>query len=92
MTTRSKVEKRDKIEQLDALSFAEETPKLVDFVRCLNRYGVPNYFAFLLTRERVKSTGLLKLITVKIRWAPNDDSKQEENSFDNDIGEESKSQ
>ena len=73
VTTRSKIEKRDKIEQIDALSFGEETPKLVDFVRCKNRYGVVNYFAFLLTRERVKaSSGTLKLITVKMRWAPND--------------------
>jgi len=61
----------------------------VDFVRCKNRYGVPNYFAFLLTRERVKANGALKLITVKIRWAPNEDHKQEENS-DNELGEESK--
>jgi len=55
----------------------------------MNKYGVPNYFAFLLTRERVKANGALKLITVKIRWAPNDDLKQEDNS-DNDLGEESK--
>lgn len=73
MTSRSKIEKRDKIEQIDALSFGEETPKLVEFVRCKNKFGVVNYFAFLLTRERVKaSSGALKLITVKMRWAPND--------------------
>ena len=55
----------------------------------MNKYGVPNYFAFLLTRERVKANGALKLMTVKIRCAPNDDLKQEDNS-DNDLGEESK--
>jgi len=56
----------------------------------MSKYGVPNYFVFLLTRERVKANGALKLITVKIRWAPNDDLKQEDNSFDNDLAEESK--
>jgi len=79
--SRSKIEKRDKIEQLDALTFGEETPKLVDFVRCKNNFGVPNYFAFLLTRERVKSNGALKLITVKMRWAPNEEHKND-NSFE----------
>lgn len=29
-------------------------------------------------------------MTVKIRWAPNEDTKQEDNSFDSDIREESK--
>ena len=62
---------------------------MVDFVRCMNRYGVPNYFVFLLTRERVKANGALKLITVKIRWAPNEDLKQEDNS-ENELAEESK--
>lgn len=81
--SRSKIEKRDKIEQIDALSFGEETPKLVDFTRCLNRYGVPNFFAFLLTRERVKSNGALKLITVKMRWAPNEElTKADDTSFE----------
>ena len=84
VTTRSKIEKRDRIEQIDALTFGEETPKLVSFVRCLNRHGVPNYFAFLMTRERLKSNGALKLITVKIRWAPNEDNKLDETSFDQD--------
>ena len=91
VTSRSKIEKRDKIEQIDALSFGDETPKLVDFIRCKNRYGVPNYFAFLLTRERVKASGALKLITVKMRWAPNEELKQDDNSFDHDdLREESK--
>ena len=48
---------------------------------------MPNYFAFLLTRERVKasgSTGTLKLTTVKMRWAPTEESKAEDLSFDND--------
>ena len=66
----------------------------MDFSRCANQYGIPNYFAFLLTRERVKANGALKLITVKMRWAPNEDSQKQddENSFDNgDLGiEESK--
>ena len=82
MTTRSKVEKRDKIEQIDALSFGEETPKLVNFVRCKNKYGVVNYFAFLLSRERVKANGALKLITVKMRWAPNESSGHHEEDED----------
>lgn len=85
VVSRSKVEKRDKIEQIDALTFGEDSPKLVEFVRCLNRSGVPNYFAFLLSRERVKSSGALKLTTVKIRWAPNEENKADENSFDQDI-------
>jgi len=62
----------------------------VEFVRCLNKSGVPNYFAFLLTRERVKSNGALKLITVKMRWAPNEELKPEDNSFDQDDQEETK--
>ena len=82
MTTKSKIEKRDKIEQIDALSFGEETPKLVEFVRCKNRYGVVNYFAFLLTRERVKANGSLKLITVKMRWAPNESIHQHDEDED----------
>ena len=89
MTSRAKIEKRDKIEQIDALCFGEETPKLVDFTRCKNQYGVPNYFAFLLTRERVKSNGALKLITVRIRWAANEEHKHD-NSFEQDDIEESK--
>lgn len=73
------------------MTFGEETPKLVEFVKCLNRYGVPNYFAFLLTRDRVKSNGALKLITVKMRWAPTEEQpKADDNSFDQD--EESKTQ
>ena len=85
VTSRSKIEKRDKIEQLDALTFGEEQPKLVEFIRCKNVHGIPNYFTFLLTRERVKATGTLKLITVKIRWAPSHELKNEEHSFDHDI-------
>ena len=86
MTTRSKIEKRDKIEQIDALSFGEETPKLVEFVRCNNRFGVVNYFAFLLTRERVKAnSGALKLITVKMRWAPNDSNQHNEDEDEDDV-------
>lgn len=90
VTTRSKVEKRDKIEQIDALSFGEETPKLVEFVRCNNRFGVVNYFAFLLTRERVKTNGALKLITVKMRWAPIETNfhPDEDNSNESDNGNE----
>ena len=84
MTSRSKIEKRDKIEQIDALSFGEETPKLMDFVRCKNRFGVVNYFAFLLTRERVKANGALKLITVKMRWAPNEANVHNEEDDDDD--------
>ena len=74
MTTRNKIEKRDKIEQIDALSFGEESPKLSDFIRCTNRHGVDNYFAFLLARERVKSPGgVLRLVTVRVRWAANEE-------------------
>jgi len=51
---------------------------------------VPNYFAFLLTRERVKNNGILKLITVKIRWAPTEENKTDDNSFEDQDGEENK--
>ena len=43
---------------------------------------MPNYFAFLLTRERVKANGALKLITVKIRWAPNEANHQHDDDDD----------
>ena len=51
-------------------------------MRCKNKYGVANYFAFLLTRERVKANGALKLITVKMRWAPNEANTQNEEDED----------
>ena len=42
-----------------------------------------NYFAFLLTRERVKAnSGALKLITVKMRWAPIESHQHNEDEDD----------
>ena len=38
----------------------------------------------------MKSNGILKLITVKIRWAPNEESKTDENSFEEHEAEETK--
>ena len=51
---------------------------------------MPNYFAFLMTRERVKNKGLLKLITVKMHWAPTEENKTDDNSFDDQDAEETK--
>jgi hypothetical protein len=107
-------ESRDRFEQIDALSFGEESAKLVDFVSDVQCYQqgpppsnsttnatvskastggggsmlspiqLPSYLVFMLDRERVKSNGLMKLITVKIKWAKeeNDDHKESDNSFD----------
>lgn len=93
VTSRAKIELKDKVEQIDALTFAEENAKFVDFTRCLGKHGVPNFHAFLLAKERVKATGLLKLISIRIRWAPNELTQEEEDDDDQgDILEESKAQ
>ena len=42
----------------------------------------------MLDRDRIKSNGLMKLITVKIKWAKveDDDHKESDNSFDGPFG------
>ena len=74
------------------MSFGDETAKLVDFVRIqpsplTNRR--PNYFVFMINRERLKSNGLMKLFSVKIKWA-SQDAKENESSSDSDFGGTSK--
>ena len=46
--------------------------------------SLPNYMVFMLNRERVRSDGKLKLITVKINWAK---VEEKENSFDDSFND-----
>jgi hypothetical protein len=65
-------EVKDKLEQIDALSFGEEVCKLMDFVRVPAQTGTngrPNYFVFLINKERIKSNGFMKMFSVKIKWS-----------------------
>ena len=44
----------------------------MDFVRVPAQPGTkerPNYFVFMLNKERIKSNGLMKLFSVKIKWS-----------------------
>ena len=88
VTSKKGSEVKDKLEQIDALSFGEETSKLVDFVRMAGSpmtYERPNYFVFMINRERLKANGLMKLYSVKIKWATQD-TKENDNSSDSDFG------
>ena len=83
VTSKKGNEVKDKLEQIDALSFGEETAKLVDFVRIppsSMTNGRPNYFAFMVNKERIKSSGHMKLFSVKIKWARQDTEKHESSS------------
>ena len=65
-------EVRDKIEQIDALAFGEEVCKLTDFVRVPPSPATkerPTYFVFMMNKERIKSNGLMKMFSVKIKWS-----------------------
>ena len=81
VTTKKGEEMKDKLEQIDYLSFGEETAKLVDFVRIPPSpmtNGRPSYFVYMVNKERVKSNGLMKLFSVKIKWARHDTEKHED--------------
>ena len=81
---------KDRLEQIDALKFEEETAKFVDFTRVVqSAASLPSYLVFLLNKERVKTDGKLKLISVKIKWSTVEE-KESENSFDSDFGPNSK--
>ena len=81
---------KDRLEQIDALKFEEETAKHVDFIRdAQSRAVLPNYFVFLLNKERVRSDGKLKLISVKIKWSAVEE-KENDNNSDSDFGSTSK--
>jgi len=50
VTLKKAVELKDKLEQIDTLTFGEETEKFIDFVRALND---KSFFVFLLNRDSV---------------------------------------
>ena len=94
VTSKKSSEVKDKLEQVDALSFGEETAKLVDFVRTpasAMTNGRPNYFVFMVNRDRIKSSGLMRLFSVKIKWA-RQDTKENESGSELDFGGSSKKQ
>ena len=94
VTSKKGSEVKDKLEQVDALSFGEETAKLVDFVRTpasAMTNGRPNYFVFMVNRDRIKSSGLMRLFSVKIKWA-RQDTKENESGSELDFGGSSKKQ
>ena len=81
-------EVKDKLEQIDSLSLGEETSKLIDFVEVPASQATnsrPTYFVFMINRERMKSSGFMKLISVKVKWARKD-SKEQESSDESDFG------
>ena len=95
VTSKKGNEVKDKLEPIDSLSFGEETSKLIDFVKIPGSLSInerPNYFVFLINRERIKSSGFMKLFSVKIKWAANQDPKEHESSSDSDFGGNSKKQ
>jgi hypothetical protein len=50
------IEKKDKLEQIDALTFGEETAKLMDFLpECRVKSHAPlrSFFVFMLNKERI---------------------------------------
>ena len=94
VTSKKGSEVKDKLEQVDALSFGEETAKLVDFVRTpasTMTNDRPNYFVFMVNRDRIKSSGLMRLFSVKIKWA-RQDTKENESGSECDFGGSSKKQ
>jgi hypothetical protein len=75
VTSKKGSEVKDKLEQIDSLSLGEETSKLIDFVEVPASpatNGRPTYFVFMINRERLKSSGFMKLISVKVKWARKD--------------------
>ena len=61
----------------------------MDFVRVPAQTGAngrPNYFVFLINKERVKSNGFMKMFSVKIKWAKQD-TKEQDVSSDFDLGQ-----
>ena len=60
----------------------------MDFVRVPAQTGTngrPNYFVFLINKERVKSNGFMKMFSVKIKWSEQD-TKEQDVSSDFDLG------
>merc|ERR1719253_1551169 len=88
VTSKKGSEVKDKLEQIDSLSLGEEMSKLIDFVEVPASpatNGRPTYFVFMINRERLKSSGFMKLISVKVKWARKD-SKEQESSDESDFG------